>query len=101
MELVLANIWLLFSVALKRERSPTMTIQMIRVGDLLIHHKSKKSFIVVEIKESRKRVYGGALDSNRCSYKLMEHNGRMRWYNDTVIKVLFRFPKGSLFGDIR
>ena len=76
----------------------------LKVGDLVVERKTKKSFIVLEVAKYRRVGYGtpnppGA--SKRKKFLVVSPTGRQRWKVDTALKVEFFLPDDPYSDDIR
>ncbi len=77
-------------------------IDKIKEGDLVINRRTKKPYIVLEIKRRKKKSYGaGPSGAERKNFLLLSTNGRQRWQVDTALKVEYYLPGDPWFDDIR
>ena len=77
-------------------------IEKIKEGDLLVNRKTKKPYIVLEVKRYQRKVYGsGPSGSKRKRFSLLSHEGRQMWKIDTEVKVNYYLPGSPYFDDIR
>ena len=77
-------------------------IDKIKEGDLVINRRTKKPYIVLEIKRRKKKSYGaGPSGTERKNFLLLSTNGRQRWQVDTALKVEYYLPGDPWFDDIR
>ena len=77
-------------------------VDKIKEGDLLVNRKTKKPYIVLEIKRRKKKSYGaGPSGSERKNFLLLATNGRQKWRLDTALKVEYYLPGDPYYDDIR
>ena len=77
-------------------------VEKIKEADLLVNRKTKKPYIVLEVKRYQRKVYGsGPSGSKRKRFLLLSHEGRQMWKVDTALKVEYYLPGSPYFDDIR
>ena len=75
--------------------------ERLKIGDLVVERKTKKSFIVLRRENYYTRTMYGKTTGTRKRFLVMSPTGRQSWKVDTAMKVEFFLPGDPYFDDIR